>query len=480
MQAWTLEYRPKTIKELHHKVVRDQLLEFLKKGKIPQVLLFAGPKGIGKTSASRIIAAVLNDKKNTQAVKLAYSQDNSTLLPLQEPDVSDPFIVKILSGKSYVVQELDAASNRGINEIRDLKERVLLPPIEGNISVFILDEAHMLTTPAFNALLKIMEEPPSHAIFILATTEIDKIPETVLSRCQVLRFSKASNDEIRQLLEQIIKKEKITLRPDVLNKILELADGSFRDAVKLLEQVTTHNQTSNANAALAFFPPIIQEIEKLVNYIIKKDAQEVSQIFKHLREIKIDENYFSTKLLGFLHHQLMLNIFQSQEKPKIDQSVALFLLKSFNQPLNNQNNYIPLLATEIIALELIERAKKKNGNPPKIPKSTSFNQSKTQEKQVAGDGQKLIDQWGEFVNKVGNINAKLATLFCTTKPFLAEKNKVIMGVFYKFHQEQLTQPQVINLIQTIASDIGGGFIEFEFQLEEQQKHSLDLNQALIS
>lgn len=513
MKAWTLKYRPKKIQDLNHKQVRNQLERFLKAGKIPQVLLFAGPKGIGKTSASRIIAAVLNDKKNQVAVAATYFQSAKNPQPLKEPDSTDPFIQKILEGNSFVVQELDAASNRGINEVRALKDRLLLPPVEGSMAVYILDEAHMLTTPAFNALLKMMEEPPPHVVFILATTELNKIPETVTSRCQILRFSKANREEILEALTPIIEQEKIKLDNDTLNKIADLADGSFRDAVKFLEQISLNQQAEPKGANLTLFPSVESEIKELLLKIVAKDAKAVCQIFNRLRQLKVDENYFITQLLKFLHSNLLQNLELAEGKPLLSQAVALFLLKTFNQPLNNQEGYIPLLAPEILALEVIEKAQRKNGSSPQnkaankktdevskpLPEnndqlspntsvildeneSIKLNPNPSEiSSQVLGDGHKLMAQWDEFVSKVGHINAKLATLFCSIKPVIAEKNKITLGVYYKFHQEQLMQPQVINLIEEVASDISGGLIQFEFQLETNATQpALDINKALIS
>lgn len=486
MKAWTLEYRPKKIIELHHQPVREQLLGFLKAGKIPQVLLFAGPKGIGKTSASRIIAAVLNDKKNQKIVQETYFQSAKNPKSLNEPDITDPFIQKIFAGNSFVVQELDAASNRGINEIRALKERISLPPIEGSMAVYILDEAHMLTAPAFNALLKMMEEPPRHVVFILATTELNKIPETIISRCQVLRFSKASREEILQALRPIIKSQDIKIDTETLSKIADLADGSFRDAVKFLEQLSLNQKSETQNINLALFPSIENEIEGLLTNLLAKNAQAVCQIFDSLRKLKVDEGYFINQLLNFLHLQLMRNLGLADGKPTLTQAVALFLLKNFNQPIANQESFIPLLSTEIIALEIIERAQKKSGySPPVKEKPPEIASDRVIQDKVIlptlGDSHRLIEQWGEFVDKVGRINAKLATLFCSIKPVVAEKNKIILSVYYKFHQEQLMQPKVINLIEAVASDISGGLIQFEFQLENiNSQPALDVNKALIS
>ncbi len=508
MPAWTLKYRPNKVADLHHRVIREQLLSFMKNGKIPQVLLFTGPKGIGKTSASRIIAAVLNDAQNQEAVKGAYFQNSKKKTELHEPDSSDPLIQKIIQGAAFAVQELDAASNRGINEVRALKERIQLLPTQGSMAVYILDEAHMLTTPAFNALLKILEEPPAHVIFILATTEIQKIPATILSRCQVLRFTKASRAEIIDALKPIIKAERLEISQELLEQISDLADGSFRDAVKLLEQVAVNQSHSEQNQSLSLFPAIEQSVSQLIHSIIQKDAPAVSQLFVELRNLAIDESYLVNHILKYLHSCLLQSLKVSAGESPLPQSAALFLLKSFNHPITNPAAPIPLISTELLSLEIIDKATRqaaqKQGQQPQKPKfspptAISLIKKNSKETQVSsdsvnpiietvlpistkqGDGQKLLTQWSEFVTQVGQLNTRLATLFCSIKPVLAEANVVTLAVYYKFHQEQLTQPQIIRLIEDVASQLSGGLIQFEFRLEEPpSNHGLDFNAALIS
>ena len=205
---WNRTYRPHTLADLHLTSVRENLQTLLKNKKIPHVFLFAGPKGTGKTSSSRIIGAILNEPKNKEIVEELFFGKKASKKSFVPPDPSNPFIEKILTGSSYTVQEMDAASNRGIDNIRELKERVALPPQEGLVTVYILDEAHMLTTEAFNALLKVLEEPPEHVVFILATTELHKVPDTIKSRSHLVAFKKASKEELTQALERIIGKEK--------------------------------------------------------------------------------------------------------------------------------------------------------------------------------------------------------------------------------------------------------------------------------
>lgn len=188
--------------------------------RISHAYLFTGPRGTGKTSTARILAKSLNCK------------EGPTPSPCGKCESCD----KIKNGHSVDVIEIDAASNRGIDEIRELRERVRFTPLEGRYKVYIIDEVHMLTSEAFNALLKTLEEPPSHAIFILATTEIQKVPATIASRCQRLDFSRIRLTEITEHLKEIAKTEGYKADPKALDLIARSAEGGMRDAISLLDQ----------------------------------------------------------------------------------------------------------------------------------------------------------------------------------------------------------------------------------------------------
>lgn len=217
------KYRPRSFADLvGQELIADILREAGKRDQIAHAYLFSGPRGTGKTTTARLIA------------KLANCINRS---PKGEPCNTCKFCLAIDEGHSMDVIEIDAASNRGIDEIRDLKENVRTSPAESRYKVFIIDEAHMLTTPAFNALLKTIEEPPSYAIFILATTEIEKIPSTISSRTQQFHFQRPNIKQVIEKLSVITKTEKTVISDEALELIAAHAEGSFRDAESLLDQL---------------------------------------------------------------------------------------------------------------------------------------------------------------------------------------------------------------------------------------------------
>ena len=203
------KYRPKSFKEvIGQEVITSTLENAVKNKQLSQALLFTGPRGVGKTSCARILAKMINEDK-------------------------------IISGSDYSfnIFELDAASNNGVDGIRNLTDQIRIPPQTGNFKVYIIDEVHMLSSSAFNAFLKTLEEPPKHCVFILATTEKHKIIPTILSRCQIYDFKRISVDDISSSLVDISKKEKVKYEDTAIQFIAKKADGSMRDALQIYDRI---------------------------------------------------------------------------------------------------------------------------------------------------------------------------------------------------------------------------------------------------
>jgi len=224
-------FRPKKISELiGQESVSEVISNSAKNGKISHAYLFYGPRGCGKTSAARILAKLANCEKRNS---------DPEFMKEGEPCNECPRCKEIDEGRALDVVEIDAASNRGIDEIRELKEGARLSPSVSARKVFIIDEVHQLTKEAFNALLKTLEEPPSHVMFILATTEYDKLPATIISRTQRFSFKRVSVVKIIEKLKMIAETEGINISDEALEVIASAAEGSFRDAESLFEQVVS-------------------------------------------------------------------------------------------------------------------------------------------------------------------------------------------------------------------------------------------------
>lgn len=328
------KYRPQNFASLvGQEHVSSTLHSALKSGRTAHAYLFTGPRGTGKTSSARILAKAMN------------------CLDLQdgEPCEKCEICSDINEGRLIDVIEIDAASNRGIDEMRDLREKIHFAPTRAKYKVYIIDEVHMLTKEAFNALLKTLEEPPAHVYFILATTEVHKIPETILSRCQRFDFRRIADKAMIDRLQFIADSEQIKAETKALAAISHHADGGLRDAIGLLEKLSVDGEITLEHASQVLGLSGFASLEKLYQLLGASDAKNALDEIQQLYVQGFDLQQFTKSFLEYMRKQLVANV-ESGNNAQISQVVRW--LDIFREAYD-QARYSPLpsLALEIAVVK---------------------------------------------------------------------------------------------------------------------------------
>ena len=357
-QALYRKYRPKNFDEVSGQDIIIQILKnSIINNKISHAYLFAGPRGTGKTSIAKIFSRTINCENPIDGT----------------PCEKCP---SCLQNNNIDIIEIDAASNNGVDEIREIKEKVNLVPTLGKYKVYIIDEVHMLTIAAFNALLKTLEEPPKHAIFILATTEPHKIPATILSRCQRYDFKKISESKIFEKLKYITEQENITINDNAIKEISRLSDGGLRDAISILDQVIAYSNENiteedihNINGTLTQY-----QLKEFIDALLKNDLRYILDSIE-----KYDENgknlvKLSEEIILFLKNILINKNLEKEENlyteyiDKVTNEQLYEMIKEINNSIYDmkKSNNVKLIL-ELSFIKILSKS-----NEPKINNSTNI------------------------------------------------------------------------------------------------------------
>lgn len=324
-QALYRKYRPKTLKDVIGQDVVIQILKnAIQNNKICHAYMFSGPRGIGKTSIAKLVAKTVNCLHTENGDSCGKCENCNTINNGFNPDII----------------EIDAASNNGVDEIREIKNKINLVPNQLKYKVYIIDEVHMLSIGAFNALLKTLEEPPEHIIFILATTDLHKVPTTIISRCQCFEFHRISRSDIVTRLEFICSEENILIDKTVLERIADLSDGGLRDAIGMLDKL---NAYSNSNITLEDFERVNgivseQDRVRFLDSVFHNDIKYVIQCIDQIYDSGKDLIIFSQDMLELCKNKSIAYYIEN------DNSYDIQFLISFSNILNDMLKNIKFLS----------------------------------------------------------------------------------------------------------------------------------------
>lgn len=459
-------YRPKKIAELDLVSVRESLQAAMSGGMISHAYLFVGPRGSGKTSAARILAQTVNCEEN---------RDKKTAL--SEPCGKCNACVSLASGSSVDVLEIDAASSGLVDDIRDLREKVRLAPVQLTKKVYIIDEVHMVSLSGFNALLKTLEEPPKHVIFILCTTEGQKVPETIASRCLRVNFIKASTQEVIDSLMKAVKGEGLNITEEALVELAEATDGSFREGHKLLEQVASFGKKIDRDLVLKVLGVVSrQSVIKILEAVEERDSKRIVKIFNEMDKSGVKAANLATVLIsevkGLLERKIDKNELVEKEITLIDK----LILASEKVKISPS----PLLPLEIALLSIAIEEKNGVENHIKAEKSpesgdrvsnnlnhslkSTINKDKIEEKDNKiiqnYDGplvslDKIKTEWMEFLNVMSGSCGSLAGMLRLVSPVDVKGKSLTLSVTSRFQQDMLERDVKKKLIEEQMAKIWG-------------------------
>lgn len=469
MKTLYRKYRPGDFSEVFgQKAIVKVIVRQVKEKKVGHAYLFAGPRGTGKTSMARLLAKAVNcknPKEGNSCRECGFCKD-------------------IEKGRFLDLIEIDAASNRGIDEIRRLRERVGFSPSEGVYKVYIIDEVHMLTKDAFNALLKTLEEPPSHIIFILATTEPHKVLPTILSRCQRFNFSLASDEVLIERLKYICKKEEVAFSKEALNAIVRNSGGSFRDGESILEKVLgAVGVKKDGKIDFEDVRGILglaeeREIRKFVEMLLGKDASGGLKIFNSIADSGINLFQFLRQVLEYTRSLMVKKV--STKSGDASLSDLLKLITEFSDAEGRLKfTSVERLPIEVAIIRVCEQEdlvgndqenikgdkKRKIGKVfseatnviSQIPKKikTSVKESNDEDDQIEVTLEQVKRKWKFIIGKILPFNHHLFSFFNKAKPIKLHGSVLTLEVPYRFHKNRIESSKAREVFTGLSEKIFG-------------------------
>lgn len=445
------------------------LKEAVRSGSVAHSYLFYGPRGTGKTSTARILAKALN---------CPNMKDGE---PCNKCSVCDS-ITKL---KFLDLIEVDAASNRGIEQIRELKERINFAPSEGKYKVYIIDEVHMLTTEAFNALLKTLEEPPGYTVFILATTDIHKVPSTILSRCQRFDFKLASNGYLRTKLEKIAKKEKIEVEDVALDVIIKSSKGSFRDGETIFEKIITNEKIAkDKKVSLEEVKSILglineETINSVFEFIKTKDIKGAFELIEQVNSEGLDLFQFTIQVIEKAREETNSLIMEGKESFGLDLPAYMHIIKLFTAArVDLKTAAVPRLPIEMAFVEIIMF----NGQIPVLDKKPHEEKSSVVKKianivkkkepadmqtaqesstsagsraKITAELKEIENKWKKFLRAVKPYNHNLAAFLMNAELARIQDNEVEVLVPFKFYKMKIEQKKSKDILAEVSKKVYG-------------------------